>query len=392
MLGLMLLGGCDRSDNQTAAGQLEVPGQSLPQPEPPQRLIDQHKVVELAQSHTRDAVKLARQLKLDVAAFLDAPSADTLTAVQISWQRAYLGFLSGRVLGYLPITEPVEWRRNRRDGRRTFNDLDGWPVTGGYIDHVPGYPVSGIINDLTLQITTETLLEQQGFSSEYDISVGFHALGFLLFGEDQPRDWNDFVIPETGTANLATDAGGTSGDNMAVTASESVSSQETSEQTDAPSADTETDAAPAVLHHQRRREYLGIVTRLLLAHLERLQRRWSDGGHYASVLINSDGARLVSAVRMALTDLIQQEMLARRIDSSEWRLIRGRQAQAELETLNASTVALLTLLLEHQTDAELQQWLQQVEADTLNSADKTDESRKPQLVKARVMQLLPLLQ
>lgn len=64
--------------------------------------------------------------------------------------------------------------------------LNAWPLDEGHIDYVEGNTTSGIINDATTYPTIsydvlEPLNESPG---DKDISIGYHAIEFLLWGQD----------------------------------------------------------------------------------------------------------------------------------------------------------------------------------------------------------------
>lgn len=75
--------------------------------------------------------------------------------------------------------------------------LDAWPVLGGYIDRAPGYPRSGIVYDTTLEITPAALSEQHQLTDTSEVSIGLHAMEYLLWGDpdDTPRDEKLFQVP-----------------------------------------------------------------------------------------------------------------------------------------------------------------------------------------------------
>ena len=327
--GLLIssLGGCNQGE-ETAS---ETPAQPPVTPSQNSAPLEVEPLLQWIQQRTSS--QLAQQLQRDVSMLLDEPSEQRLQAARASWQQTYLAFLSARVLGYVSIQEPPEWHRNHSSGAQTYALIDSWPVTGGYIDHVPGYPLSGVVNDRTLAITAPVLLEQQGFSSEDDISVGFHAVRFMLFGEDQPRDWRDFIHSD---ASSTAPAAATKTSNPV----ENSASQTT------------------VRHHQRRRDYLACITQLLLTHIERLQHRWNHEGHYQSVITNSDHARLTTVLHEALVRLVKVEILKRRLDQPQWSEITGRQPHAELAALFSSAVTLIEQLGQPQSaGSPLAQWL-----------------------------------
>ena len=86
--------------------------------------------------------------------------------------------------------------------------LNAWPLDENYVDYVKDKPESGIINDLKAYPTIDkkllvSLNEKDG---EKNISIGFHAIEFLLWGQDLDaktpgvRPYTDFVEGKDGTA------------------------------------------------------------------------------------------------------------------------------------------------------------------------------------------------
>ena len=64
--------------------------------------------------------------------------------------------------------------------------LNAWPLDENYVDYVSTDPNSGIINDVTnFPIINSTKLEKLNEKGDAkNISVGFHAIEFLLWGQD----------------------------------------------------------------------------------------------------------------------------------------------------------------------------------------------------------------
>lgn len=62
--------------------------------------------------------------------------------------------------------------------------LNAWPVDEAYIDYVAGNPAAGLVNDPAVPITRATLVERNARDDEADVTTGFHALEFLLWGQD----------------------------------------------------------------------------------------------------------------------------------------------------------------------------------------------------------------
>src|SRR5690606_31905515 len=64
--------------------------------------------------------------------------------------------------------------------------LNAWPLDEAYIDYVVGAPQSGIINNITEfpEITKELLISLNELDGEKNVSTGYHAIEFLLWGQD----------------------------------------------------------------------------------------------------------------------------------------------------------------------------------------------------------------
>lgn len=86
--------------------------------------------------------------------------------------------------------------------------MNAWPLDENYIDYVNGASTSGIINDATTfpVISKDIISGQNENGGEKNISTGYHAIEFLLWGQDLTapsanlagqRPYTDFVIGGT---------------------------------------------------------------------------------------------------------------------------------------------------------------------------------------------------
>jgi putative iron-regulated protein len=135
-----------------------------------------------------DAQKLARM----VDALLAAPSADSLKAARQAWIDARPAYLKTEAFRFYdgPI-EAVE------------GAINAWPINEAYIDYVDGKPDAGLINDASFKIGLEDIEKSNQSKDEADVTTGWHAVEFLLWGQDLSADgpgnrpFTDYV-PETG--------------------------------------------------------------------------------------------------------------------------------------------------------------------------------------------------
>ncbi|WP_049723478.1 imelysin family protein [Gilvimarinus polysaccharolyticus] len=85
---------------------------------------------------------------------------------------------------------------------QALSSIDQQPIAAGYLDSVTGYPHSGLINDISLDINHTHLRQQHGLTAANEASLGLHPLEFILFGETGQRRAADFVQATAGTATL----------------------------------------------------------------------------------------------------------------------------------------------------------------------------------------------
>ncbi len=123
--------------------------------------------------------KRSEELAAALRSFVALPSEETHLAAKRAW-------LAGRaVYGKTEVLRfsggPID---NARDGVETL--LNAWPLDESYIDGVQGDPSAGIIQNPerypNLSGTLLGLLNERG--GEANVAVGWHAVEFLLWGQD----------------------------------------------------------------------------------------------------------------------------------------------------------------------------------------------------------------
>jgi putative iron-regulated protein len=126
-----------------------------------------------------DAEALARELDAAITAFVAAPSADGLAAARNAWLEARPFYQETEVARF--YEGPID---NASDGPE--GQINAWPLDEGYIDYVEGSPGTGIINQPGAfpVISKETLAAANEVGGEANIATGWHAIEFLLWGQD----------------------------------------------------------------------------------------------------------------------------------------------------------------------------------------------------------------
>src|SRR5690606_17067548 len=106
-----------------------------------------------------------------------------------AWRRAHNAYMEFQLLSALSGSNPGLF------GALAEYDfaLEAWPIQPGYLDYFDVYSHSGIVNDMALPLTAEAVREQHGLTDSSDVSIGFHALEYLLWGENGERPLADFA-------------------------------------------------------------------------------------------------------------------------------------------------------------------------------------------------------
>lgn len=185
----------------------------------------------------------ALALRADVRAFCAAPTDAGLAKARASWSAARVDY--GRTEALRFGGGPIDARRG---GRETW--LNAWPVDEAYIEPADRTQARGIIGDPatypSLGRAILRLLNQRG--GETNVCTGWHAIEFMLWGEDRADDG-----PGARPVDDFLDASG-------------------------PRA-------------ARRREYLLEVTELLCEDLDAVAREWrADGGAFRARFVADPGA------------------------------------------------------------------------------------------------------
>jgi putative iron-regulated protein len=210
-----------------------------------------------------DLVDSTTQLQTDVAAFVANPSDATLATAKESWLTARDDY--GPTEVYRFYDGPID---NPEDGPE--GQINAWPMDEAYVDSVQDDPEAGIINDTkgVPEITRDVIVSANEDGGETNISTGWHAIEFLLWGQD---------FSETGPGERpATDY------------------------TTAPNAD-------------RRGQYLTEVTDLLVDDLTGVADQWNpEGGAYRTEFLK-DPNQAVSNILRGMGALSAGELAGERI-------------------------------------------------------------------------------
>ena len=219
---------------------------------------------EMVHANYSDTLASARQLRAAIDAFLAAPSSETQQAAQKAWRNAREFY--GQTEAYRFYGGPID-DENGPEGR-----LNAWPMDESYVDSVEGASGVGLINDRAFAITKESVTDKNERGGEENIATGYHAIEFLLWGQDLSetgpgnRSYTDFVDGKT------------------------------------PNAD-------------RRRQYLKVITDLLIDDLEYLVKAWRPGSklNYRSRFVQG-GEDSLRKIFVAMGSLSRGELAGERLE------------------------------------------------------------------------------
>ena len=134
---------------------------------------------QVVEAHYDASIASAKELQAAVAAFVAAPSEETLAAAKQAWLTSRDDYLPTEA--YRLYGGPIDHPKTGLEGQ-----INAWPLDEAYIDGVTDDPESGIINDIDSypEITQDVLVEANEKGGETNISTGWHAIEFLLWGQD----------------------------------------------------------------------------------------------------------------------------------------------------------------------------------------------------------------
>lgn len=143
-----------------------------------------------------DSLTLAVDMQAAINAFVDAPSEETHQAAKDAWLAANEPY--GQTEAYRFYGGPID----DDDGPEGL--LNAWPLDEAYVDYVDGDGVAGIINNVDEypEINAELLISLNEVGAEENISTGYHAIEFLLWGQDMfddsagQRSYTDYTDAE----------------------------------------------------------------------------------------------------------------------------------------------------------------------------------------------------
>ena len=210
-----------------------------------------------------DTLAAAQNMQTAIAAFVKAPSADGLQAARQAWLDAREFY--GQTEAFRFYGGPID------DDNGPEGQINAWPMDEAYVDYVQGKPKAGMVNNPKVKITKAALSKANERGGEENVSTGWHAIEFLLWGQDLSesgagdRSFEDYVDGKR------------------------------------PNAD-------------RRRQYLQVVTSLLVDDLTALVKAWAPGQPNYGAKFARGGNESVRRMFVGLGSLSRGELAGERLE------------------------------------------------------------------------------
>lgn len=182
---LVLVSACKKSEDDPA----------------PSSTVSKSAVVEnyaiLVHATYQDAYTQALALKAKANTFIADPSESKFTELKNAYLAARIPYEQSEAFRFYdgPIDD-----ENGPEGL-----LNSWPLDEAFIDYVQGNSTAGLING-TATINKALLINQNGNGGDVNIACGYHAIEFLLWGQDLStvgpgdRPYTDYITTGGGTA------------------------------------------------------------------------------------------------------------------------------------------------------------------------------------------------
>lgn len=258
-----------------------------------------------------EALSHAQALDAVLASFLHHPNPLSLEETQNAWIKTYQSYLKVSFFHLVPRFEKPSYHDKNDTYQVIQEELDSWPIEPGYIDYLPLYPLSGIVNDQTLKINQPDILQQHGFSDPRYASIGFHPLEFLLFGQEKSRSAKDFIPQDNSVETIELDTTPIKPDHSIDNETAEISEDDTLK------SENHRHANPLVnepQNHNRRREYVRLLSALNVQRLQKLTDRWEPAhGYYAKQWRQPQSLQNLQRVYQAAIDTLQTEVLIEHI-------------------------------------------------------------------------------
>lgn len=230
---------------------------------------------EIVYANYKKAYDDAVLLETAINTFVTTPTDANFTAAKTAWKTSRESY--GTTEAFRFANGPIDGDDNGPEGL-----LNSWPLDENFIDYVNGNPNAGIINNTTdfPTLSKEILADQNALDEdELNVSVGYHAIEFLLWGQDLTdpseklpgqRPYTDYISGASGTAE----------------------------------------------NQGRRGDYIKFCADLLTDNLDYLVQQWKPGGVYRTKFLAMPENDAIKNIYLGITTLISAELPIERMNTA----------------------------------------------------------------------------
>lgn len=293
-------------------------GDSSSKDSPIQKVLNTNADIALA-AYT-DSVETAKALQTALATFKAEPTAANLTAAKKAW------LVAREPYGQ---TEVYRFRNTPVDSLDVEGDLNAWPLGEALIDYVETNTTdfgddqvgitanaaginggagitaaqaqaeqsNNIIGNANVVISADLLANTLSADDEHDVITGYHAIEFLLWGQD--LNTTDQSTTDGTDRNLAINATAAGGQR--------------------PLSDFTTDVANTSSTAARRHAYLEVVVNKLIADLSAVQAAWAKNNannyraQFTKITDEADGKNKLAQILVGMGTLSEGELAGERM-------------------------------------------------------------------------------
>ena len=215
------------------------------------------------------AYEEARKMRTAINAFLDNPTEENLAKARKAWIDARPSYLVTEAFRF--YQGPIDFADEETGEEGPEAHINAWPLNEAYIDYVKGDADAGIIHDTSIPINDKTILGHDQTEDEADVTTGWHAIEFLLWGQDLSAD--------------------------------------------GPGARPASDYTPGDKYNDRRREYLKTATQMMVKNLSWLVMSWDmdNPNAYASDFLKLPQKEALGRILTGMATLSGFELASERM-------------------------------------------------------------------------------
>lgn len=219
--------------------------------------------VEIAYNNYNDVLTLVQSLDQKIQSFISSPDSTEFSEIKNLWKKAHDTYSQTEVFRFQ--NGPID----KENGPEPY--INAWPLDETYIEYGDNVNQIGLINDTSKVLTEDLLRSKNEEGGEKNISLGFHAIEFLLWGKDFEDPSNQL-----------------------------------------PGQRSFRDYTEGMLA-QRRAQYLQLTTQVLVKDIEKVVLEWQTDGTYRKEFLSLPISETIKKILTGMHMLAKDELAGERI-------------------------------------------------------------------------------